>query len=91
MDPVVSLTTGWVRGRVTGGVSAFLGIPYAAAPVGPARFDAPRPAQPWDGVREATALEAMATQAPYAPPIARAARHDEPARRRAPSRQRLDA
>jgi para-nitrobenzyl esterase len=70
MDPVVSLTSGRVRGRVIGGVSAFLGLPYAAAPVGPARFEAPRPAQPWDGVREATALGATATQAPYAPPIA---------------------
>lgn len=70
MDPVVSLTPGRVRGRATDGVSAFLGIPYAAAPVGPARFEAPRPAQRWDGIREATTLGATATQAPYAPPIA---------------------
>ncbi|GAB3442990.1 carboxylesterase family protein [Phycicoccus ginsengisoli] len=70
MDPVVSLQAGRVRGRTSGGVSAFLGIPYAAAPVGPARFEAPRPAQPWDGVREVTTLGATATQSPYPPPIA---------------------
>lgn len=70
MDPVVSLTTGRVRGRTTDGVSAFLGIPYAAAPVGAARFEAPRPAQAWDGVREATSWGATATQGPYPPPIA---------------------
>ncbi|MFC8502836.1 carboxylesterase/lipase family protein [Pedococcus sp. NPDC057267] len=70
MDPVVSLTTGRVRGRTSDGVSAFLAIPYAAAPVGAARFEAPRPAASWDGVREATALGATATQAPYPPPIA---------------------
>lgn len=70
MDPVVSLATGRVRGRTSDGVSAFLGIPYAAAPVGPARFEAPRAAQPWDGVREATALGSTATQSPYPPPVA---------------------
>ena len=70
MDPVVSLTTGRVRGRTSDGVSAFLGIPYAAAPVGPARFEAPRPAEAWDGVREATTLAATAAQSPYPPPIA---------------------
>ena len=70
MDPVVSLTTGRVRGRTSDEGSAFLAIPYAAPPVGPARFEAPRPAQAWDGVRDVTALGATATQAPYAPPIA---------------------
>ncbi|NXC45228.1 ACES Acetylcholinesterase, partial [Penelope pileata] len=31
----------------------FLGIPYAQPPLGPLRFQAPRPAQPWPGVRDA--------------------------------------
>ena len=33
--------------------ATFRGIPFAAAPVGDARFDAPRPPTPWDGVRAA--------------------------------------
>ena len=36
------------------GVWAFLGIPYADAPVGEYRWRAPRPVTPWDGVRDAT-------------------------------------
>lgn len=33
--------------------AAFLGIPFAAAPVGPLRFAAPRRPEPWEGVRDA--------------------------------------
>lgn len=33
--------------------ATFRGIPYAQAPVGAARFDAPLPPAPWDGVRPA--------------------------------------
>ncbi len=39
--------------RVTNDVDAFLGIPYAAPPVGPLRWKAPRPAVAWDGVLKA--------------------------------------
>jgi len=39
-----------------GGVAVFRGIPYARPPVGDLRFAAPRPAPPWDGVREAVAF-----------------------------------
>lgn len=50
----VRTTGGWVEGEVTGTHRSFLGIPYAAPPVGPLRWRAPRAASAWDGVRDAT-------------------------------------
>ncbi len=44
------------------GTLAWRGIPYAAPPVGPLRWRAPQPVQPWAGVREALAHGAMAPQ-----------------------------
>ena len=42
-----------IRGRRSRrGTVAWLGIPYAAPPVGGGRFDAPQPVAPWPGVRE---------------------------------------
>lgn len=35
-------------------LSVFRGVPYARPPVGPLRFRAPRPVEPWSGVRDAT-------------------------------------
>ena len=52
-EPVVRTAAGQVRGRSEGGVAVFRGIPFAQPPVGELRFAAPRPARPWDGVREA--------------------------------------
>ncbi|WP_441235522.1 carboxylesterase/lipase family protein [Bradyrhizobium sp. 930_D9_N1_4] len=51
----VRTQAGAVRGlgRDANGVYAFKGIPYAAPPVGPLRWCAPRPPAPWDGVRDA--------------------------------------
>ncbi|MFG2839638.1 carboxylesterase/lipase family protein [Streptomyces zaomyceticus] len=67
--PEVLTRYGALRGVAKGGVAAFLGVPYAKAPVGPLRFRAPEPAGPWDGVREATAFGATAPKRPYAPPL----------------------
>ncbi|MEU6328118.1 carboxylesterase family protein [Streptomyces sp. NPDC047049] len=52
--PVVRTTGGRVRGLHRDGVQVFHGIPYAATPVGAARFAAPAPAPTWHGVRDAT-------------------------------------
>ena len=51
-DRVVSTASGTVSGTVIDGVARFLGIPYAAPPVGELRFAAPAPPARWDGVRE---------------------------------------
>lgn len=61
----VTLTTGRARGSSTGGVHRWLGIPYAAAPVGDRRFALPVPPAPWQDVRDATTFGATAPQAPY--------------------------
>ncbi|MGW5512641.1 carboxylesterase/lipase family protein [Streptomyces albogriseolus] len=55
-QPVVTTAQGAVRGlRQDDGTAAFLNIPYAAPPLGAGRFAPPRPHEPWDGVRDATA------------------------------------
>ncbi|WBO65515.1 carboxylesterase/lipase family protein [Streptomyces camelliae] len=54
--PVVRTASGAVRGLREQGLSVFRGIPFAAPPVGPDRFQAPRPPLPWDGIREAYAF-----------------------------------
>lgn len=58
--PVVATTRGRVRGFTRGGAAVFLGIPFAQAPVGPLRFAAPEPLDPWEGERAATAYGATA-------------------------------
>ncbi|MFG2719475.1 carboxylesterase/lipase family protein [Streptomyces sp. NPDC048416] len=70
MEPIRTTRQGAVRGRlVTDDVAAFLGIPFAAPPFGEARFRAPAPALPWDGVRDALSYGVSMPRAPYAPPF----------------------
>lgn len=52
--PQVKTRSGKVEGKADGQVHAFLGIPYAAPPVGDLRWKAPAPAAKWSGVRKAT-------------------------------------
>lgn len=54
---------GIARGVEGGGVRAFLGVPYAKAPVGDLRWRGPRPVEAWDGVRDATRLGSDCVQA----------------------------
>ncbi|MGW8761392.1 carboxylesterase/lipase family protein [Streptomyces sp. NPDC055815] len=67
--PGVRTRNGVLRGSLKDEVAAFLGIPYAQAPVGALRFRAPEPAEPWEGVREATAFGPTAPKRPYGPPL----------------------
>lgn len=55
--------SGSVRGLQGAGVQAFLGLPYAAPPIGDLRWKGPQPVEPWDGVRDATRLGSDCVQA----------------------------
>ena len=52
MGAVVQIDSGRVEGTTDRGVHAFLGVPYAAPPVGAAGFESPAPPMRWDGVRD---------------------------------------
>ncbi|PWK66724.1 para-nitrobenzyl esterase [Streptomyces sp. CG 926] len=52
--PVVAVAQGALRGQSRDGAQEFLGVPYAAPPIGDARLRAPAPPPRWTGVREAT-------------------------------------
>lgn len=47
----VTTASGAVEGFTRKGVNRWRSIPYATPPVGPLRFRAPQPVQPWTGVR----------------------------------------
>ena len=57
-DLVIKTDQGKVQGKMSadGQARAFLGIPYAAPPVGPLRWKAPQPAAKWKGTRVATSF-----------------------------------
>ncbi|MGH3236957.1 MAG: carboxylesterase family protein, partial [Streptosporangiaceae bacterium] len=64
VGPVVGTANGAVRGLANGTVDEFLGIPYAAPPVGAFRWQPPQPAASWSGVRDATQFAPHCPQLP---------------------------
>lgn len=63
--PEARTAAGAVRGFWRAGSAAFLGVPFAAPPVGQNRFAAPAPPEPWDGVRDATAYGPTPQRRPF--------------------------
>ncbi|HBJ91749.1 MAG TPA: carboxylesterase family protein, partial [Hyphomonadaceae bacterium] len=60
--PVVETANGQVQGLVDDGIHEFLGLRYAAPPIGDLRFMPPEPVEDWDGIYDATTLGAPAMQ-----------------------------
>jgi para-nitrobenzyl esterase len=63
-QPAVTLTQGQATGKLilNGTQKAFLGLPYAAPPIGDLRWKAPQPALAWKGTRDATHFGARCEQ-----------------------------
>ena len=57
-----ALEAGSVDGLDKGGVTAFLGIPYAASPIGELRWRPPQPPPPWSGTLVADEFSASCMQ-----------------------------
>jgi para-nitrobenzyl esterase len=67
--PTVTLENGILEGTHLGPAQndvAFLGIPYAAPPVGELRWKPPQPVNKWNGARQATQFGAPCPQLPAA-------------------------
>jgi para-nitrobenzyl esterase len=67
--PVVKTDLGPVRGKSSGDgkLNIFLGIPYAAPPVGPLRWKPPQPATAWTEPRNTTSFGSRCMQVPLFP------------------------
>jgi para-nitrobenzyl esterase len=59
---LIHLADGDVQGTVNEQTRQFLGIPFAAPPVGPLRWRPPTPPAPWQGVRQANAFSPACPQ-----------------------------
>jgi para-nitrobenzyl esterase len=60
--PNVHVAGGDLAGELHGAISVFLGIPFAAPPIGNLRWREPQPAVSWPGIRDATHAASPCTQ-----------------------------
>jgi para-nitrobenzyl esterase len=66
----VATANGPVEGVARNGVEQFLGIPFAAPPVGPLRWKPPQPVKPWTAIRSAKAFGPTCAQVTTLGPFA---------------------
>lgn len=59
---VVQTAAGKIEGDARPDMNVFLGVPFAAPPVGDLRWAPPQPVKPWPGIRTALAVEPGCTQ-----------------------------
>lgn len=64
-NPVLTVAGGQIQGVQDGEVYSYLGVPYAAAPVGDLRWKEPQAVTPWEGVKVADHFGPAAPQAPH--------------------------
>jgi para-nitrobenzyl esterase len=62
--PTARTSAGVLEGLRSGGGTAFLGVPYAAPPVGDLRWEPPQPPQAWTGTRKAAQFSPACPQLP---------------------------
>ncbi|TDL16440.1 sterol esterase [Rickenella mellea] len=66
--PVVTLSYGKFQGMTSGGLTQFLGMPFARPPVGNLRFAPPEPPIPFKDIRQATSFGNECPQEPVTKP-----------------------
>jgi len=68
-SPTVTISDGTLAGKSENGADIYLGIPFAAPPVGSLRWMPPAPPKSWTGVRTATSFRSRCAQNSPARPI----------------------
>ena len=64
--PLITTDQGVAQGLASQGVARFLGLPFAAPPVGTLRWKAPQAPAAWSGIRDATQFANVCPQEPSA-------------------------
>ncbi|GFR68028.1 carboxylic ester hydrolase [Elysia marginata] len=70
---LANTTSGVLRGKIDSSsqptIFRYLGVPFARPPIGDLRFQAPVPAVPWAGVKDAFAVSPQCWQPDYSPMV----------------------
>jgi para-nitrobenzyl esterase len=61
----VETASGRVQGLISSGIRQFKGVPYGASTAEANRFQRPKPAKPWTGLRDCLGYSAVSPQVPY--------------------------